>query len=198
MVTRGEQVFAGLIGLVGLGWVVQSFRYAYWSGFAPGAGFLPMWIGVVLAGLVVLFLLTHRRTRMADADATTLGGALRIGRVGPLEFDQRAQRANRLELVGVGPMRHQDPGPAAQPGSGIGHRGAVISGRSGDHPATELTRVEREELAEGPSGLEGPGVLAVLELEDGAERGIDDRGLDDPRPDPCFGVEDRALEVNHR
>ena len=52
----GERVFAGLIGAIGLLWIYLSAGLTYWDGFAPGSGFLPMWLGIVLAALVALLL----------------------------------------------------------------------------------------------------------------------------------------------
>jgi hypothetical protein len=52
----GERVFAGLIGALGLFWIAQSLRLRYWADFAPGSGFLPLWLSVILVALVALFL----------------------------------------------------------------------------------------------------------------------------------------------
>lgn len=55
----GERVFAGIIGLLGLFWIYQASRLTYWDGFAPGTGFLPLWLAVVLVALVALLLFTQ-------------------------------------------------------------------------------------------------------------------------------------------
>jgi hypothetical protein len=55
----GERVFAGIIGLLGLFWIYQASRLTYWDGFAPGTGFLPLWLAVALVALVALLLLTQ-------------------------------------------------------------------------------------------------------------------------------------------
>jgi len=72
----GERVFAGLVGLLGLVWIVQARKLAYWGEFAPGPGFLPLWLGIVLIILVAAFLLqslcrarSPRPTPAPQADA---------------------------------------------------------------------------------------------------------------------------------
>lgn len=55
MVT-GERVVAAGIGAFGALWAVQSSRLAYWSEFAPGSGFLPFWLGIILIVLSLAFL----------------------------------------------------------------------------------------------------------------------------------------------
>lgn len=52
----GDRVFAGLIGILGVFWIVQSRHLAYWGDFAPGSGFLPIWLGIVLVALVAVYL----------------------------------------------------------------------------------------------------------------------------------------------
>ena len=46
-------VFAGL----GLVWLVGSFGYPFWEGFAPQSGFLPFFYGLLLAGLGLAILI---------------------------------------------------------------------------------------------------------------------------------------------
>lgn len=62
---RGEQILAALFGLLGAAWVAGAFGYSYWSGFAPGSGFFPAWIGAVLLVLVGVFLFTSWRAAPA-------------------------------------------------------------------------------------------------------------------------------------
>jgi putative tricarboxylic transport membrane protein len=62
----GERIFAGILGLLGLGWLAHSLSYRYWSDFAPGSGFLPFWLGLLLVILVGLFLLTSRRSAQSE------------------------------------------------------------------------------------------------------------------------------------
>lgn len=50
--TWGERIFTALIGCIGIVWIWQSRSLAYWGEFAPGSGFLPFWLGLVLLVLV--------------------------------------------------------------------------------------------------------------------------------------------------
>lgn len=52
----GERIFLGAIGVVGLFWLTQASRLPYWQDFAPGSGFLPFWLSIVLVALVALLL----------------------------------------------------------------------------------------------------------------------------------------------
>jgi putative tricarboxylic transport membrane protein len=65
----GERLLAAAFGLLGLVWVWRSRELAYMDEFAPGAGFLPFWLGVVLVGLVALYLFTARRAPAARSPA---------------------------------------------------------------------------------------------------------------------------------
>ncbi len=62
----GERVFAGIIGGLGLMWIFLSSRLTYWDGFAPGSGFLPLWLGIILVALVALLLIVQN-ARLAPA-----------------------------------------------------------------------------------------------------------------------------------
>ncbi len=62
--------FAGL----GLVWLVGSFGYPFWEGFAPQSGFLPFFYGLLLAGLGLAilagaFLETETESRMRSRSA---------------------------------------------------------------------------------------------------------------------------------
>lgn len=66
----GERVLAGLFGLLGLFFALGARDLSYMEDSVPGAGFLPFWLGLVLAALVVGFLLTsHRAKPSGGADA---------------------------------------------------------------------------------------------------------------------------------
>lgn len=58
---RGEQVLAAAFGLFGVVWILESRDLAYMDEFAPGAGFLPFWLGVALAALAAAVLVAGRR-----------------------------------------------------------------------------------------------------------------------------------------
>ncbi len=113
-----------------------------------------------------------------------------LGGIVAVLLDGGAVAGNGGELPGLGPAGNHDPGRQSHPGGGIGHRGAVISGGGGDHPAPPLLRLERQQLAESAPGLEGAGMLPVLQLEPGAEGGIDEGGFEDPGPDAGLGPGD--------
>jgi putative tricarboxylic transport membrane protein len=79
---RGERGLAVAIGAFGAFWIVQALKLPYWSEFAPGSGFLPLWLGVVIVALVVAFLVQSFRSApvppAAAQVAITAGG---IGRI---------------------------------------------------------------------------------------------------------------------
>lgn len=64
---RGERVFAVLLAVFGLVWIWKSTELTYRDYYAPGSGFLPLWLGVILVGLVALFLWTGRGTAAPEA-----------------------------------------------------------------------------------------------------------------------------------
>ncbi|MGQ0675154.1 MAG: tripartite tricarboxylate transporter TctB family protein [Rhodospirillales bacterium] len=76
----GERVFVGAIGALGLFWISQSMRLPYWQDFAPGSGFLPLWLAIVLVGLVAA-LAIKQHLRPAAAPAPPPAAASRHGRV---------------------------------------------------------------------------------------------------------------------
>jgi putative tricarboxylic transport membrane protein len=63
MNVNGERVMAGVFGLIGVLWVSQALRLRYWGDFAPGSGFLPLWLGGILVALVVAYLIVSRFTQ---------------------------------------------------------------------------------------------------------------------------------------
>ena len=63
----GERILAAAIGLFGLVWIVQASKLSYWGEFAPGSGFLPLWLGIALVALVVIFLVQSFRAAPAGA-----------------------------------------------------------------------------------------------------------------------------------
>jgi hypothetical protein len=80
----GERIFAALIGLFGVVWIAQSRHLTYWSDFAPGSGFLPIWLGVVLVALVAIQLVVSFRDPAPPAAAPSRPrhvGAIALGLV---------------------------------------------------------------------------------------------------------------------
>ncbi len=55
----GERIFVGIIGGMGVLWIFLAQRLTYWDDFAPGSGFLPLWLGIALVALVALLLITQ-------------------------------------------------------------------------------------------------------------------------------------------
>ncbi len=66
---NGERIMAGVFGLVGLLWASQALRLNYWGDFAPGTGFLPFWLGSIMAVLAVLFLIASRHSRPVEMES---------------------------------------------------------------------------------------------------------------------------------
>jgi putative tricarboxylic transport membrane protein len=64
---RRADLVTGLALLVfGVGYAVIAWRaYPYWSSTGPGSGFLPVWVGAVMAALALLLVLSGFRRRPA-------------------------------------------------------------------------------------------------------------------------------------
>jgi putative tricarboxylic transport membrane protein len=60
--SRGETAFLGLLGAVGIAWILDALQLPYQDDFVPAAGFFPLWIAVALVGLVSVLLITQWRT----------------------------------------------------------------------------------------------------------------------------------------
>jgi putative tricarboxylic transport membrane protein len=78
----GDRIFASLIGLFGVVWIVQSRHLTYWGEFAPGSGFLPIWLGIVLVALVAAYLVASFRDPVLSAAAPSRPrhvGAIALG-----------------------------------------------------------------------------------------------------------------------
>jgi putative tricarboxylic transport membrane protein len=74
----GERILAGVFGLFGAFWIAQALGLRYWGDFAPGPGFLPLWLGITLVALVTIHFLTSRRRAPADEAAEA---SPRLGRI---------------------------------------------------------------------------------------------------------------------
>lgn len=73
---RGEVVMAGLIGLLAAGWFWLALGLPYMGDFAPGSGFLPLWLAAILFVLVVVFV--FRRVRggaLAELETHSVDGS---------------------------------------------------------------------------------------------------------------------------
>jgi hypothetical protein len=77
----GERAFAALFGALGVAWIVQSLKLRYWDNFAPGSGFFPFWLGVVLVALVVLYLVLSFRPKIGPVKYAAPQPPARIGRM---------------------------------------------------------------------------------------------------------------------
>lgn len=69
---RGEIVMGGAIAVLGLGWLLLALDLPYMGEFAPGAGFLPVWLAGFLSVLAVVFVVKRLRAgawRSVDPDA---------------------------------------------------------------------------------------------------------------------------------
>ena len=63
---KAERVVAALCVLLGLGIVWQAWGMEYLTSIGPGPGFFPLWLGLLLTGLSVAWLLSVMR-RSAEA-----------------------------------------------------------------------------------------------------------------------------------
>ena len=70
---RSELAAAAVLLLVGLFTIAQSRTLSYWYQQAPGPGFVPFWLGVLLTGVAALILVTP---------AGASGAATRLGATG--------------------------------------------------------------------------------------------------------------------
>ena len=57
----GERILASAFAAFGLLFVLEARHLEYMGEFAPGAGFLPFWLGLILVALVIGHLVTTRK-----------------------------------------------------------------------------------------------------------------------------------------
>jgi putative tricarboxylic transport membrane protein len=70
-VARADRITAAVLLAFSLAFAAGGLKYyPYWSDTGPGSGFLPAWLGGVMAALALLMLL--RRPRAADANTAWL------------------------------------------------------------------------------------------------------------------------------
>jgi putative tricarboxylic transport membrane protein len=60
-VNRGEIVMGAAMALLGLGWLLLALDLPYMGEFAPGSGFLPIWLSGALLVLAVAFVIKRLR-----------------------------------------------------------------------------------------------------------------------------------------
>ncbi len=65
---RGERLLGAAFGALGLLWVVKSLDLTYMGDFAPGSGFLPLWLGIALVALSAIFLVGARQKAPTGAE----------------------------------------------------------------------------------------------------------------------------------
>jgi hypothetical protein len=75
----GERIMIAVFAAFGALWIAKSLNLSYWADFAPGSGFLPLWLGVVI--VILAGLLFWRSFAEAGPVAVPEGGEGRTGRV---------------------------------------------------------------------------------------------------------------------
>lgn len=69
--TGGERLLGAAFGALGVFWIFESLDLTYMGEFAPGSGFLPLWLGIALVLLAAMFLIrTHGQRPDPDSAAT--------------------------------------------------------------------------------------------------------------------------------
>ena len=58
--TGGERLLGAAFGALGVFWIFESLELTYMGEFAPGSGFLPLWLGIALSVLAALYLFRTR------------------------------------------------------------------------------------------------------------------------------------------
>jgi len=56
----GERLLGAAFGALGVFWIFESLDLGYMGEFAPGSGFLPLWLGISLVVLAAIFLFRTR------------------------------------------------------------------------------------------------------------------------------------------
>ena len=69
MTWRGEVVAGLLCGLFAALWIATALSLPYLGDYAPGSGFLPLWLGVCLLVLSTIHVVTSLRAPAAAAPA---------------------------------------------------------------------------------------------------------------------------------
>ena len=69
MTLRGEIVAGLLCGVFAVLWIATAVGLPYMGDYAPGSGFLPLWLGVCLLALSAVHVVSTVRARAAAAPA---------------------------------------------------------------------------------------------------------------------------------
>ena len=91
---RGEIVAGLLCGLFAVLWIATALGLPYMGDYAPGSGFLPLWLGVCLLVLSTIHVVSCVRSPAADTPAghwrkvvaVTLGLVVCVAVIEPLGF----------------------------------------------------------------------------------------------------------------
>ena len=94
MMWRGEIVAGLLCGLFAVLWIATALGLPYMGDYAPGSGFLPLWLGVCLLVLSAIHVMARMRSPAADPPAghwrkvvaVTLGLVACVAVIEPLGF----------------------------------------------------------------------------------------------------------------
>jgi putative tricarboxylic transport membrane protein len=65
-IAPGELLLALFFALLGALWIVAALRMPLWAGFVPQSGFMPLWYGIVLAGLAGAILAFNRERKAEE------------------------------------------------------------------------------------------------------------------------------------
>jgi putative tricarboxylic transport membrane protein len=60
-VRRADRIGAAILLALAVAYTATAGRYTYWAASGPGSGFFPFWLGLVLAGLSTLLLVSAVR-----------------------------------------------------------------------------------------------------------------------------------------
>ena len=67
MTIRGEVAVGLVCGLFAVLWIATALGLPYMGDYAPGSGFLPLWLGVCLLGLSIFQIVASLRAPVASA-----------------------------------------------------------------------------------------------------------------------------------
>ncbi|MDZ4164119.1 MAG: tripartite tricarboxylate transporter TctB family protein [Smithellaceae bacterium] len=80
---KGDRVFSIICLGLSLWLILESQKFNYSSKFGPGPGFLPFWLGIILASIALYLLVsTFRGERRKEMDEPRLPGWGSLSRIG--------------------------------------------------------------------------------------------------------------------